>query len=86
MRGLAYIGALLYGSRLSWKDPVKFVYAFGTKSGKPYYVNRKAMIEAAEFLKSAVLGSKMGDGDKVTALRRLKSFIENLEKEESVNH
>uniref|UniRef100_A0A7C5Y8Q2 DUF763 domain-containing protein n=1 Tax=Caldiarchaeum subterraneum TaxID=311458 RepID=A0A7C5Y8Q2_CALS0 len=86
VRGLAYIGALLYGSRLSWKDPVKFVYAFGTKSGKPYYVNRKAMIEAAEFLKSAVLGSKMGDGDKVTALRRLKSFIENLEKEESVNH
>ncbi|MDW8062719.1 MAG: DUF763 domain-containing protein [Candidatus Caldarchaeum sp.] len=83
VRGLAYIAVLLYGSRVSWQDPVKFTYAFGTKSGRPYYVNKQAMVKSAEFLREVVLGSRMAEADKITVLRRLKSFAESLD---PVNH
>ncbi|MEM4495395.1 MAG: DUF763 domain-containing protein [Candidatus Caldarchaeum sp.] len=77
IRGLAYIAALIYGSKVSWRDPVKFSYAFGTKSGKPYPVNKAAMLEAAEFIKQAVMASKMGDETKLMVLRRLNSLLES---------
>lgn len=84
IRGLAYIAVLLYGSRISWKDPVKFTYAFGTKSGKPYYVNKQAMKQSAEFLRQVVTDVRLSDGEKISILRRLKSFAENLDKD--INH
>ncbi|MDW8084276.1 MAG: DUF763 domain-containing protein [Candidatus Caldarchaeum sp.] len=86
IRGLAYIAVLLYGSRASWKDPVKFTYAFGTKSGKPYHVNKQAMRQAADILREVVFVSRLAEADKITVLRRLKSFVESLEREDSVNH
>ena len=36
----------------SWNDPVKFSFAFGGKDGVPYPVDRKAMDESIQILKS----------------------------------
>jgi hypothetical protein len=77
IRGLAYIACLVYGARASWNDPVKYAYAFGTKSGKPYYVDKKAMREAADFLRTAVMRARLGEGEKIMALRRLASLLES---------
>jgi len=86
IRGLAYIACLIYGSKLSWRDPVKFAYAFGTKSGRPYYVDRKAMLESASFLREAVMKARLGEGEKVACLRRMSAFIEEIEDEANFNH
>jgi len=77
VRGLAYVACLVYGAETSWMDPVKYAYAFGTKSGRPYYVDKRAMREAAEVLRNAVMRSRLGEGDKIMALRRLAALLES---------
>ncbi|MCS6769602.1 MAG: DUF763 domain-containing protein [Candidatus Caldarchaeum sp.] len=86
VRGLAYVACLVYGSRVSWRDPVKYAYAFGTKSGKPYPVDRRAMVESAAVLRDAVLKSKMGEGEKIAALRRLSALVDEVGEEQQPNH
>ena len=41
VRSLSLIGELIYGTKASWQDPVKFNFAHGGKDGVPYPVARK---------------------------------------------
>ena len=75
VRGLAFVANLIYGSEISWKDPVKFCYAYGTKAGKPWYVQRKAMRESAEILKNVVENAKIGEKKKLRILKKLSEFV-----------
>ena len=75
VRGLALISELIYGNVPSWKDPVKYSFAYGGKDGVPYPVNRKAMDESIEILKHAVESAKIGEKDKIQALKRLKQVV-----------
>lgn len=75
MRGLAFIANLVYGSELSWSDPIKFCYAYGTKAGRPWYVEKKAMRKSAQILKDAVENAKLGDKQKMRVLERLSRFV-----------
>jgi len=75
IRGLALISELIYGNAPSWKDPVKYSFAYGGKDGVPYPVNRKAMDESIQILKQAVESAKIGDKEKIQALKRLKQLI-----------
>jgi len=72
VRGLALISQLVYGSEPSWKDPVKYSFAFGGKDGVPYPVNRESYDAAIEMLEDAVGQSRLGQTEKMEALRRLK--------------
>lgn len=74
IRGLAIVSELVYGERASWSDPIKFSFAYGGKDGVPYPVNRKAMEESAEMLKSAVEQAKLGDKEKLRAIAGLRRF------------
>jgi hypothetical protein len=75
VRGLALIAELMYGEKPSWKDPVKYSFAYGGKDGVPYPVNRRAMDESIQILKATVEATKMGDKEKTHALQRLRIFI-----------
>ena len=75
VRGLALIAELIYGEKPSWKDPVKYSFAYGGKDGVPYPVDRKAMDESIQILKKAVEDAKVGDTEKLKALNRLRAFI-----------
>ena len=75
MRGLAFIANLVYGSELSWKDPIKFCYAYGTKAGRPWYVEKRAMRKSAQILKDAVENAKLGNKQKMRVLERLSRFV-----------
>ncbi len=77
LRGLAYISELVYGARVSWKDPARYAYAFGTKSGRPYPVNRHAMVKAAETIRQA-LESSDSRASRIM-LRRLSTVLSSLE-------
>jgi hypothetical protein len=73
VRGLALISELLYGEKPSWKDPVKFSFAFGGKDGVPFPVERKAMDEATRMLEDAVNKAKLGDKERLDAIKRLRA-------------
>ncbi len=75
VRSLALISELVYGAEPSWKDPVKFSFAVGGKDGVPYPVDRKAMDESIDILKSGIDEAKVGKKDKVRAFRRLRDFV-----------
>jgi hypothetical protein len=64
VRGLALVAELVYGAPLSWRDPVKYSFAYGGKDGIPYPVDQKAMDESAQILKNAVENAKIGEAAK----------------------
>ncbi len=75
LRALALISELVYGTENSWSDPAKFSFAHGGKDGFPYPVNKKCYDQTIKILKNAVNDSRIGNKDKVQALKRLNSFI-----------
>jgi len=58
VRALALISDLIYGEPPSWRDPVKFSYAFGGKDGVPYPVDKRTMDETTELLRNAMKEAK----------------------------
>jgi hypothetical protein len=79
VRGLAMISDLIYGSEPSWRDPVKYAFAFGGKDGIPFPVKRKAMDEATTVLKNAINQSKLGEKNKLQMMRRLRKLVDRME-------
>jgi len=75
VRGLALIAELVYGEKPSWKDPVKYSFAYGGRDGVPYPVNRKAMDVSVEMLRQAVEESGIGDKEKMRSLSSLRKFV-----------
>ena len=47
----------------------------GGKDGVPYPVDRKAMDESIEILKSGVSEAKLKRGEKLDAIQRLRKFV-----------
>ncbi|MBE0517320.1 MAG: DUF763 domain-containing protein [Methanophagales archaeon] len=58
VRALALIAELIYGEPPSWRDPVKFSFAFGGKDGVPYPVDKRTMDETTEVLRTALKQAK----------------------------
>jgi hypothetical protein len=75
VRGLALVAELIYGQKPSWKDPVKYSFAYGGKDGVPYPVNRKAMDESIQILKQAIQDAKVENREKMRSLQRLRCFV-----------
>jgi hypothetical protein len=80
VRGLALVAELVYGASPSWKDPVKYSFAFGGKDGVPFPVDRKAMDESIRILESAVQNAKIGNKEKLRSLQRLRQFVPSNKK------
>ncbi|MCX6818818.1 MAG: DUF763 domain-containing protein [Candidatus Aenigmarchaeota archaeon] len=75
VRALALLSEIIYGSELSWKDPAKFSFAHGGKDGIPYPVDRKNMDLSIDMLRNAITQAKIGEQDKLHAIRRLNEFL-----------
>jgi len=74
VRGLALVAELVYGASPSWRDPVKYSFAYGGKDGVPYPVGRKAMDESAQILKNAIENARIGNNEKLKSLQRLRKY------------
>lgn len=74
VRALALVSELIYGEKASWKDPVKYSFAVGGKDGVPHPVNKKAMDEASRFMEDALHMAKLGEKERIGALKRLGSM------------
>ncbi|MEM2848779.1 MAG: DUF763 domain-containing protein [Candidatus Bathyarchaeia archaeon] len=79
VKALALISELVYGVEPSWKDPVKYTFAFGGKDGIPFPVRRREYDEAISFLEDAISKAKLGDRDKIKALKRLKNYASKIQ-------
>jgi hypothetical protein len=78
VRALALISDLIYSEKPSWSDPVKFSFTVGGKDGVPFPVDRKAMDESTDLIRQGIKQAKIGNEDKIKALRRLKKFIPKI--------
>jgi hypothetical protein len=74
LRALSLISELIYGIKPSFKDPTRFSFAHGGKDGHPYPVDRKVYDKTIEVLKDAIDRAKVGDSEKMEAIRRLGNF------------
>jgi hypothetical protein len=75
IRALALVSDLVYGTRPSWCDPVKYSFAHGGKDGFPFPVDRDTYDKSISTLKDAVESARIGEKDKQNAIRRLSQFI-----------
>jgi len=77
MRALALISELVYGSKPSYNDPVRYSFAHGGKDGHPYPVNREVYDKTVDVLNSVVNKIKVDFSEKKKALYRLYKFYNN---------
>jgi hypothetical protein len=75
VRGLALIAELVYGEKPSWKDPVKYSFAYGGKDSVPHPVDRGAMDESIQILQQSVQEARIGNREKLLSLQRLRKFV-----------
>jgi hypothetical protein len=75
IRGLALVAELVYGQPPSWRDPVRFSFAFGGKDGVPFPVDRVGMDGAVELLRAGVEETRLGREEKLRAIQRLRGCV-----------
>jgi hypothetical protein len=71
VRALALVADVVYGSPASMRDPARFSFAHGGKDGHPYPVNREVYDHSVDWLREAVNKARIGQTDKMKALKRL---------------
>jgi uncharacterized protein len=74
LRALSLISELIHGAKPSFRDPARFSFAHGGKDGHPYPVDREVYDKTIEVLRSAIDKAKVGDREKIEAIRRLREF------------
>jgi hypothetical protein len=72
VRALALISDLIYGEKPSWEDPIRYTFAHGGKDGVPRPVDLPTYASSIEMLEEAVTQAKLGDREKLHALKRLR--------------
>ncbi len=75
VRALAYISEVIYGTEISWKDPVKYSFALGGKDGVPKPVDREAYDKSIEILQLSIEEAKLGNKEKIEMLKRLRRYV-----------
>jgi hypothetical protein len=78
IRALSLVAELMYGAEPSFRDPARFSFAHGGKDGTPYPVNKTNYDRTIHILREAVAKAKVGERDRVDALKRLASFGKEL--------
>jgi len=80
LRALSLVSELVHGVKPSFRDPAQFSFAHGGKDGHPYPVDRNAYDKTIEVLKHAIEKARLGDREKVDAIRRLRRFANVLQR------
>ncbi len=75
IRALSLISDLIYGTKASWKDPVKYSFAHGGKDGIPHLIDKPIYDKNIEILRDAIENAKIGRKEKIFAIKRLSHFF-----------
>ena len=77
LRALSPLAELLYGTPASRRDPARFSFAHGGKDGTPFPVDRRVYDHTVATLEEAIARAKIGDQERLEALRRLSAWAES---------
>lgn len=77
---LAMVGEVIYGAPYRFLDPARFSLALGGKDGHPFPVPLRVYDDTIRVLRGAVAKAKIGNGDRLCAIRRLDQQARALEK------
>ena len=79
VRALALVAEVMHGAPCRFSDPARFSFAHGGKDRHPFPVPIHVYDQTIAVLKSAVAGAKLGQDDRLHALKRLDVESRRLE-------
>jgi uncharacterized protein len=77
---LALVAEVVHGAPCRFSDPARFSLAHGGKDRHPFPVPLRVYDETIRVLKNAVDRAKLGQSDKLSAIRRLDAQARELER------
>ena len=80
VRSLAMVAEMIHGTPCRFADPARFSLAHGGKDRHPYPVPTKVLDQTISVLKSAIEKAKLGQDEKLGAIRRLDEQARRLER------
>jgi hypothetical protein len=80
VRALALVAEVLYGAPSRFDDPARFSLAHGGKDGHPFPVLLRVYDETLRVMRRAVEAAKLGNNERLGALRRLDAEAQRLER------
>ena len=81
LQSLTLVSEVIHGTPSRFKDPARFSFAHGGKDGHPFPVPTKTYDEVIDTMKKAVEKAKIGQQDKMEALKKLHSIAMKAEKD-----
>ncbi|UCG03295.1 MAG: DUF763 domain-containing protein [Candidatus Heimdallarchaeota archaeon] len=78
LRALTLVSELVFGTQVSWKDPVKYSFAHGGKDRIPFPVDRNVYDSTIDTLRSAIDNAKLSNKKQLKALKKLALFSTQL--------
>ncbi len=79
LQSLALVSEVIYGTPSRFKDPARFSFAHGGKDGHPFPVPTKVYDQTIDLLKDAVNKAKIGNSDKIKAIKSLCKAAQRME-------
>jgi hypothetical protein len=80
VESLALVAEVVHGAPARFSDPARFAMAHGGKDGHPFPVPLRVYDETIRVLKGAVDRAKLGNDEKLAAIRRLDTQARSLER------
>ena len=79
LQSLALVSEVIHGTTTRFKDPARFAFAHGGKDGHPFPVPTRVYDETISTLQHAVQKAKIGQSDKLQAIKKLTELAQKAE-------
>ncbi|WP_374949281.1 DUF763 domain-containing protein [Mucilaginibacter sp.] len=79
LQSLALVSEVIHGTPSRFKDPARFSFAHGGKDGHPFPVPLKVYDETIGTLQTAIHKAKLGNAEKMEAIKRLTNIAQAAE-------
>jgi hypothetical protein len=86
IQSVALVSEIIYGTPTRFDDPARFSFAHGGKDGHPFPVPINVFDETISTLQSAIQRARIGNSDKMDAIKKLSEISRNAEKDFSPNN
>jgi hypothetical protein len=86
LQSLALVSEVIHGTASRFKDPARFAFAHGGKDGHPFPVPTKVYDETISTLQRAVEKAKIGQSDKLQAIKKLTELAQKAEEDFTPNN
>ena len=79
LQSMALVSEVIHGTTTRFKDPARFAFAHGGKDGHPFPVPIRVYDETISTLQHAIQKAKIGQSDKLQAIKKLTELAQKAE-------